>query len=90
MLKQVSSRSTRFRVFIRSSSLRPSRVVFFSGLTPLLAGQALARWLLFPVWPHVDLVAPAAALGAEASIATRIVDDLFANLDGVPDALSAT
>jgi hypothetical protein len=46
--------------------------------------------LLFPVWPHVDLVAPAAALGAEASIATRIVDDLFANLDGVPDALSAT
>ena len=33
-------------------------------LTPLLAGQARLRWLLFPIRAHVDLVA-AAALGAD-------------------------
>jgi hypothetical protein len=33
-------------------------------LLPLLPGQALARRLLFPIRPHVDLVSPAAALGA--------------------------
>jgi hypothetical protein len=32
---------------------------------PLLAGQARARRLLFPVGPNVDLVASAAALGAD-------------------------
>jgi hypothetical protein len=32
---------------------------------PHLAGQALARWLLFPIRAHVDLVSPAAALGAD-------------------------
>ena len=33
-------------------------------LPPLLAGEALARGLLFPIRAHVDLVSPAAALGA--------------------------
>src|SRR5271165_6663864 len=36
-----------------------------SFLPPLLAGQALARWLLLPVGPNVDLVSQAAALGAD-------------------------
>ena len=32
---------------------------------PHLAGQAVARWLLFPIWAYVDLVAPTAALGTD-------------------------
>jgi hypothetical protein len=33
--------------------------------SPHLAGQACLWQLLFPVGPHVDLVPPAAALGAD-------------------------
>jgi hypothetical protein len=38
---------------------------------PLLAGQARLRRLLFPVWANVDLVAAAAALGAN-DLATKV------------------
>jgi hypothetical protein len=31
---------------------------------PLLTGQSLARWLLFPVRPHIDMAASRSALRA--------------------------
>jgi hypothetical protein len=47
-----------------------------SGSPPNLAGQARPWWLLFPVGAHVDLVASAAALGAD-HMASEVGDFSF-------------
>ena len=48
-------------------------------LPPLLAGEALARGLLFPIRAHVDLVSPAAALCAD-HVAFEIRDFSFGRI----------
>jgi hypothetical protein len=44
------------------------------------AGQARSRWLLFPVRANVDLVAPAAALGAD-HVAAEVRNFSFGRID---------
>ena len=51
-------------------------------LSPLLPSQALARWLLFPVGPNIDLVTSAPALGALTKRVLKQLTNIQHSLSG--------